>query len=422
VNKTAQSRFFYGWYVLAASSTILFLAHGAKATFGVMFKPILNELHLSRSHLSFAVFLNTFILALSLTLVGKLYDRYGAKWVLVVATLALAGGHIGMAFVHQSWQLMILYGVVSAIGFGGASVSLLAALSARWFHRHRGMAIGLAIGGCCLGQYILVPLTTHLMLGWGWRQAIMIMGLIILIVNMVLTFKVIRDNPQQIGLEPYGHEPSHAVDSQRTALQAGIHYTKDFGLREAMRTRSFWLFLVIMVICGGGDSFILTHLIPLATDHGFSPSTAGHMLAWSGLLSLPGVLITGPVTDRIGNKIPIMITFALRLGVFTLVLKYQNLVSFYVLALAFGFTMLITAPICVTLLGRMYGFLHMGLLSGFINTLHHLGGGAWAFLGGFIYDQTGSYHLAFLLSAISAAVAVVCAVFIREERHRKIAA
>jgi predicted MFS family arabinose efflux permease len=317
---------------------------------------------------------------------------------------------------------MVLYGALIALGFGGTSVSLFSALSAKWFHRHRGLAIGLALGGSCLGQYILVPVMTMAMLRWGWRSAFMAMGIVILVVNLLLIFRVIRDHPGQLGLEPYGRDPAKDLSARTARATAGPLVGEDFDLKAALRTRSFWLFLVIMVICGGGDSFILTHLIPMATDHGISPSTAGHMLAWSGLLSLPGVLITGPVTDRIGNKIPIMITFALRLVLFSLVLKYQTLVSFYILALVFGFTNLITAPICVTLLGRMYGFLHVGLLSGFITTLHHLGGGAWAFLGGYIFDQTGSYHLAFLLSAISAAVAVVCAVFIREERHRKIAA
>ncbi len=422
MNKTAQSRFFYGWYVLAASSTILFFVQGARAIIGVMFKPILDEMHWTRSDLSFAVFLNMVVFALSLTFVGKLYDRYGAKWVVVAATLLLTVGHIGMAYIQKPWQLMVLYGALIALGFGGTSVSLFSALSAKWFHRHRGLAIGLALGGSCLGQYILVPVMTMAMLRWGWRSAFMAMGIVILVVNLLLIFRVIRDHPGQLGLEPYGRDPAKDLSARTARATAGPLVGEDFDLKAALRTRSFWLFLVIMVICGGGDSFILTHLIPMATDHGISPSTAGHMLAWSGLLSLPGVLITGPVTDRIGNKIPIMITFALRLVLFSLVLKYQTLVSFYILALVFGFTNLITAPICVTLLGRMYGFLHVGLLSGFITTLHHLGGGAWAFLGGYIFDQTGSYHLAFLLSAISAAVAVVCAVFIREERHRKIAA
>ena len=191
----------------------------------------------------------------------------------------------------------------------------------------------------------------------------------------------------------------------------------DLGLRQAMGTRSFWLFLVIMVICGAGDNFILTHLVPMATDIGISPAIAGHMLAWSGLLSLAGVLAAGPMADRIGNKIPIIITFFLRAAVFVLVMRYNTLVSFYILALVFGLTMLVTAPLCITLLGRLYGFTHIGLLSGFITTLHHLGGGIWAYGGGVIFDRTGSYHLAFFISMLSALIAVLCAIFIKEKRH-----
>lgn len=421
MKQAEQPRIFYGWYVLAASAVILFFAHGARSTFGVIFKPILNELHLSRGQLSFAVSLNTVVFAVCLTIAGRLYDRYGAKWVLLIATLAMAVGHIGMAFIQHPWQLMLLNGVVIAVGFGGVSVSLISALSAKWFDRHQGLAIGLAIGGTCLGQYILVPLTTRLMLGWGWRRTLLVMGIVILAVNIGLILKVIRDNPQQMGLKPYGQDSPKRDQPKRQTAPAAVSYTEDFNLRETMRTPSFWLFVVVMMICGYGDSFILTHLIPMATDHGFSPSTAGNMLAWSGLLSLPGVLITGPVTDRVGNKIPIMATFALRAAVFVMVLKYQNLVSFYLLALLFGFTMLITAPICITLLGRMYGFLHIGLLSGFITMLHHLGGGIGAYFGGFSYDLTGNYQLAFVVSAILAAVAVVCAFFIREERHHRAA-
>ena len=184
-----------------------------------------------------------------------------------------------------------------------------------------------------------------------------------------------------------------------------------------MATRSFWLFLIIMVICGGGDNLILTHLIPMATDYGIPPTTAGHMLAWSGLLSLVGVLLAGPVADRIGNKIPIIVTFLLRAIVFALVVQYQNIYSFYILALVFGFTQLITAPLCVTLLGRLYGFTHIGLLSGFITTLHHLGGGLWVYGGGVIFDRTGGYHLAFVLAALFSLAATVCGVFIKEKRH-----
>jgi len=184
-----------------------------------------------------------------------------------------------------------------------------------------------------------------------------------------------------------------------------------------MHTRSFWLFLIVMFICGSGDFLVSTHLIPFLTDHGVSSITAGNMFAWFGLMSLAGILAAGPVSDLIGNKIPIVFTFVLRFLLFLLILKYQNLGSFYGFALAFGFTVLITAPLTPTLIGRLYGFTHLGLMAGFITTVHHLGGGFWAYLGGVVFDQTGSYRLAFILSAIMAIVAVLCTLFIVERRH-----
>jgi len=185
-----------------------------------------------------------------------------------------------------------------------------------------------------------------------------------------------------------------------------------------MHTYSFWLFLIAMFICGSGDFLVTTHIVPFVTDYDISPTTAGNMLAWFGLMSLAGILIAGPASDIIGNKIPIVLTFVLRFLLFLLILKYQNLASFYIFALAFGFTFLITAPLIPTLIGKLYGFSHVGLLSGFTTTIHHLGGGFWAYAGGLIFDQTGSYQLIFILSAIMALAAVFNSIFIKEERHQ----
>jgi len=187
-----------------------------------------------------------------------------------------------------------------------------------------------------------------------------------------------------------------------------------------MRTRSFWFFLIAMFICGTGDFLVTTHLIPFVTDHGISPTTAGNMLAWYGLMSLAGIMVAGPVSDLMGNKIPIALTFLLRVMSFLLILKYQNPASFYIFALTFGFTHLITAPLTATLVGRLYGFSHVGLISGFITTVHHSGGGFWAYMGGLIFDQTGSYRLAFILSTIMALVAFCSTILIIERRHQAI--
>ena len=134
-----------------------------------------------------------------------------------------------------------------------------------------------------------------------------------------------------------------------------------------------------MFVCGAGDFLLTTHLVAMATDYGVSTSTAVSMLAWFGLLSLGGILLAGPASDLIGNKIPIALTFALRVAVFALVVRYQTAWAFWVLALGFGFTFLVTAPLATTLMGRLYGFASIGLLSGFVTTVHHFGGGVWAY-------------------------------------------
>ena len=184
-----------------------------------------------------------------------------------------------------------------------------------------------------------------------------------------------------------------------------------------MKTSPFWFFLIVMFVCGSGDFLVTTHLIPFVTDHGIHPTKAGNMLAWFGLMSLFGVLIAGPASDLIGNKIPMAIAFLVRFGAFLLILTHQSSTSFYLFSIIFGFTYMVTGPITTTLLGRLYGFSHIGLLSGFVTTIHHLGGGFWAYMGGFIFDQTGSYRLAFVCSAVMAFVAFLCCILIRERRH-----
>jgi predicted MFS family arabinose efflux permease len=274
------------------------------------------------------------------------------------------------------------------------------------------------MSGTSLGHFALVPLFTAFLLDEGWRSTMLWVGLLCLVVNVILVLWVIRGDPSDLGKLPYGH--AEAMASRESAAQAvsGAEAgPRSLGLREAMRTGSFWLFTVAMFVCGAGDFLLTTHLVPMATDHGVPTSTAVAMLAWFGLLSLGGVLVAGPASDLIGDRIPIAAAFALRVVVFLLVFRYQTATSFWVLALGFGFTFLVTAPLTTTLMGRLFGFGSIGVLGGFITTVHHVGGGLWAYLGGAIYDWTGGYSLAMALSAAASAVALVCALLIREVRH-----
>ena len=404
---------FYGWYVLTATFFILFLAQGARTVIGVMFKPVIAELSLSRSALSLAALVNMAVFAGTLTLIGKYYDRYGARHVIIFSSLFLAAGYIGISGVHSIWSFILLYGILAAVGFGGTSVPLCAALVSKWFHRYRGLVVSVAIAGGCLGQYVLVPTASWLVLNQGWRVSFAVFGSAVLAINLLLAYFLIREKPEDLNLEPYGYAASPGGGT----APGPCFERSDLRLADAMRTPSFWFYLIVMFVCGGGDYLVITHLVPMVSDTGIPALTAARMLGWAGFFSFIGVLITGPATDRFGNKMPVALTFLLRAVIFVMVYKYQTVGSYYIFAFAFGFTMLVTAPVTTTLMGKLYGFTHIGLITGFITTVHHFSGGLWAYLGGVIYDASGSYLPAFGISAVMSAIACGCAMMIDERRH-----
>jgi MFS family permease len=286
----------------------------------------------------------------------------------------------------------------------------------KWFEKRRGLTISLALSGTCLGQFILVPIFHRFVLIYSWRISYLLIGLIILVVNTILAVTVFKGDPEDLGVQPYGRaDAENRADPDGTGNS--VHTEKDLNLNQAMKTYSFWLFLVFMFICGGGDFLVVTHLVPFVTDYGVAPTSAANMLALFGLISWGGILIAGPASDLIGNKIPIAASFVLRLLLFLMLLKYRNPLSFYIFAVGFGFTWLITAPLTATLAGRLYGFAHLGLISGFVTTIHHLGGGFWAFMGGLIFDKTGNYQIIFVISAVFSVIATICTMALKEKRH-----
>jgi len=382
-----------------------------------MFKPMMAQLGWDRASISSVFFLNMIFFALTLSIAGRLYDRWGPKWVILISTLFLSVGYGSISFISTLWEFHLYYGLLAGIGMGGASVPLIAALMSKWFEKNRGLMISLALSGNCIGQFVLVPVFSDLVLGFGWRISCIIIALCIFVVNTILALFVIKGEPGDLDQANYSRPNNPAGNQRKNESGVSIAGSRDLNLKEVMQTSSFWLYLIVMFVCGSGDFLLTTHLVPMVTDFSISPTIAANMLAWFGLLSMGGILIAGPVSDQIGNRIPIALTFGLRLVLFILILSYQNLYTFYIFAMIFGSTFLITAPLTTTLVGRLYGFSHIGLISGFITMIHHLGGGFWAYIGGLSFDKTGNYHWSFIVSAVMAGIALICSLMIKEKRY-----
>ena len=416
-------RVFYGWYVLAASFALLFVNAAAHSTFGLLVKPLQSEFAWSRGAVTSAAFVNLAVYAVSLLVTGRFYDRWGPKWVIAGSAALVTSGYLLMSNLDSLWQLHLYYGVLAAAGFGGTSVALFGSLMGRWFEKRRGLAISLALAGLPLGQFVLIPLVSDAIAA-DWRTTCLWIALTTLAVNLLLTFGVIRGDPAQLKMRAYGggpdmHAGEHvALSSPQSGSTAEAAVpTHDLSLGEAMRTRSLWLFTVVMFICGAGDYLLINHLVAMVTDTGLTETVGASMLAWAGLLGLGGMLAAGPAADAFGNRLPVAATFTLRTILFVMLVFTEGTAVFWVFALAMGFTLPITAPILPALVGKLYGIRHIGLICGFVTTVHMLGGGAWSYLAGVLFDRTHDYRLVMLLSAITAALAVVCALLIRDERH-----
>ncbi|MGD9366225.1 MAG: MFS transporter [Desulfobacteraceae bacterium] len=408
---------YFRWLVLAGAFAILFLVQGSRSIIGVAFKPIVAEFGWMRGSFSLVLSAHMAIFALMLPVVGRCFDRYGAKGVIIISSLCLTLGYVGITATQSLWAFMVLYGLFAAIGFGGCSVTLFGAVTSKWFQRHRGMAVSLAMCGGPVGQFVMIPPATHVIHTYGWRWVFIALALFVLVVSLGIATTLMKpapphnaDLPEGAGTAEKPAPDSSPLDDQKSK--------GDLSLVQAMGTPSFWFFTILMAVCGGGDYLVITHLVPMVTDAGISAQTAGSMMAWFGLMGMAGLMITGPVSDRFGNKLPAVATFVLRAAIFTLILFHQSATSFYVFALVFGFTMFITAPITTTLLAKLYGLSNIGLISGFVTTIHHLGGGLWIWLGGAAFDRFGSYDIIFGIYAGFAVIAFFCGILIKEKRHQ----
>jgi len=416
--RTPLARIFYGWYVVAAAFLILFVTGAASSMIGVMMKPIIVDMGWSRAATSSAVFLNMTVYAASLLLTGRLYDRFGPRWIIPVSVALFATGYVITARAVSLWEFLLSYGLVAAAGTGGSSVPMFGSVIGRWFQARRGLAVSLAMAGYSLGQFCLIPVLSSLVEQSGWRTTCLWVGGLTAAVGLPLSLGVIRGDPKDYGLHPYGETKTSQVSplARDTGGKAALA-TRDLSLTEALRTRSLWLFALVMFICGGGDHLVTTHLVPMVTDYGIATDAAADMLAWLGLLGLGGMLAAGPAADAIGNRAPIALTFGLRVVLFALLLFVTGLVPYWIFSLGFGFTLMVTAPLTATVVSNLYGVTHIGFISGFITTVHMIGGGLWGYLGGVIFDRTGNYNLALAVSAGLAVVAIVCTLLMQERRY-----
>jgi MFS family permease len=394
----------YRWYILVASFLILVIDGGVRFSFGVMIKPLISEFSWERGAITLAYTLNMLVFACCQPLAGKLLDRFGPKRLFMAAALVTSAGLMFTSQTMSLWDLYWSYGVVTAAGISGISIAVVSSVLSRWFTQLRVFMSGVAISGTALGQFLVIPLIALLLEKFGWRWTWTALGMLLSLVVVPVSLLVIKSNPAESERAPAGGAEKFFHDSSP-------------GVSAVLTSRNFWLVGASYFVCGFQDFLFVTQMIPFVTDQGLPAQEASNLQGLAGLLSVPGLLIFALVSEKLGRKIPLYLTFVPRLACFSLLIYTDGRPWIYAAALLFGFTLMGLAPLGAALVGELYGFRHIGTLTGVIFWIHHLGGALGAYLGGFTHDLTGSYATAFSLASILAVVALLTSVSIRPQKN-----
>jgi predicted MFS family arabinose efflux permease len=377
--------------ILAVGFLVLFVGGGARFAIGLTLKPIVDEFGWVRADIGGAVALFQVMSAAAMFFAGLAADRINPRRVLAGGLIAAAVGIAAMALMSEPWHALVLYGVVFALGNGAASGVPVGVLVTRAYPQRTGIANAVVGSGMSVGQLVMIAALTAVLAAIGWRSVYVWLG----IAHLALVPLLLAAVPAT---------QSHATPAPRRDGP---------GIAAAARGRQFWLLIAIYAICGFDDFFVSTHVVAFAQDRGVDAFLAGNLLAVMGLTGLVGIILAGAWSDRAGPVWPVAFCFAARIGAFALVLFDQSPLSVTVYALVFGVTFMMTAPLVVVFVVQNFGVARLGAFTGLITMVHHMCGGIGAYLGARIFDQTGTYDIAYAVMLIASAVALALCLMLR---------
>jgi MFS family permease len=416
----ARRNIHYGWAMIAVTFVTALVSAAAVGAPGVFIVPLQKEFGWSTAEISSAMSIRFVLFGLMAPFAAALMNRYGLRNVTLIALLVVVASLILSLGMTQVWQLMALWGVAVGIGTGMTALVLGATVAARWFSARRGLVVGILTASAATGQLIFLPIlasiTEHS--NWRWALALMCVMLAVAALGVLL---VMRDRPSDIGIRPYG-------DTSTEPLAAPVPNTSPImaaalgALRDAARTKVFWILFATFFICGAStNGLVQVHLIPMCLDFGIPQIQAAGLLAAMGVFDFVGTIASGWLSDRYDNRYLLFWYYGLR-GLSLLALPFTDF-SFYGLslfALFYGLDWIATVPPTVRLTASKFGPERAGLVFGWIFAGHQLGAATAAFGAGLSRTVLLSYLPAFF--AAGALCIVAAAIVLMISNDKKVAA
>ena len=310
-----------------------------------------------------------------------------------------------MGAMTSPWQVFLTYGVLYAIGNAATANSPVGVMISRWFVQRRGIANSAAVAGNATGQLVIITLLAASLSTLSWRASFALLGAVNFLVVVPVVLLLARSKPPDAP-----DTDAHLPAPERVATPP----VESPPLGSILGSRPLGLLTIIYAICGFQDFFVATHVVAFALDQQLGTVLAGNLLAWMGLMGVLGVLTAGLLADAYGAARPTLLCFAMRIGIFALIVYFQDTPAIIAFALLYGFTFLITAPLTVVFTSNIFGLPRLGTVSGLISMVHMICGGLGALVGALIFDSYGSYDPAFLLMLGLSLAATALTLAVRE--------
>ena len=366
--------------VLACGATIVTLSMGIRHGFGLWLQPVTQSQGWSRETFALAIALQNLVWGFSGIFAGMVADRLGAFKVVVAGSVLYALGLMGMASASTPLMFFATTGVLIGMAQAGTTYAVIYGVIGRNIPANkRSWAMGVAAAAGSFGQFLMVPTEGFLISSLGWKEALMILGLAALMMA-----------PLAWGLREPGMSGGASLRRDQSILQA---------LQEAFKYPSFQLLMAGYFVCGFQVVFIGVHMPSYLKDKGLSPQVASYALALIGLFNVFGTYAAGVLGQKLPKKNILAFIYLARAAAISVFLWFPlSPLSVYVFSAVMGLLWLSTVPVTNATVAQIFGVAHLSMLSGFVFFSHQIGSFMGVWLGGYLYDRTGSYDMVWYIA------------------------
>ena len=382
--------------VLICGAAIVTLSMGIRHGFGLWLQPITQAQGWGRQEFAFAMAIQNLAWGFMGIFAGMVADKFGAFRVIALGAVIYCVGLLGMAWATDPWVFALFTGVIIGTAQAGTTYAVIYGVIGRNVPaERRSWAMGVAAAAGSFGQFLMVPVEGLLISQAGWQNALVILAVAALLII-----------PLAWGLrEPALNAPGQ-IKRDQTIGQA---------LKEAFKYPSFQLLMAGYFVCGFQVVFIGVHMPSYLKDHGMDPHVASYALALIGLFNVFGTYIAGTMGQKMAKKnILAFIYIARSVAIVLFLLAPLTPTSVYLFSMVMGLLWLSTVPPTNAAVAQIFGVAHLSMLSGFIFFSHQIGSFMGVWLGGYLYDKTGSYDIVWYLAIALGVFAALVNLPVRE--------